>query len=109
MGPDLGSVAEKPADYLLTAILDPNQAVEARYISYTAIGNDELEFNGVISSETANSVTLIAANDATKTYSRSDLKVLKATGRSIMPEGFETGLPPQAIADIIAYLRTANR
>src|SRR5207244_4670952 len=32
VGPDLASVGDKSPDGLLTAILDPNQAVDARYI-----------------------------------------------------------------------------
>jgi putative heme-binding domain-containing protein len=109
LGPDLGSVAEKPIDYLLNAILDPNQAVEARYIGYTAVEKDDSEFSGVITSETANSVTLTAANELKKTILRSELKDLKSTGKSLMPEGLETGLPPQALADILAYLRSHIR
>jgi putative membrane-bound dehydrogenase-like protein len=109
VGPDLGSVAEKPAEYLLTAILDPNQAVEVRYLGYTSIEKDDSEFTGIITSETANSVTLTAAGDLKKTLLRSELKELKATGKSLMPEGFENGLTPQSIADLLAYLRSHIR
>jgi putative heme-binding domain-containing protein len=109
LGPDLGSVAEKPADYLLSAILDPNQAVEARYVGYTAIEKDDSEFTGVITSETGNSVTLTAASDLKKTLLRSELKELKSTGKSLMPEGLENALTPQSAADLIAFLRSQIR
>ena len=36
VGPDLASVGDKTPQGLLTAILDPNRAVEARYINYQA-------------------------------------------------------------------------
>jgi putative membrane-bound dehydrogenase-like protein len=109
LGPDLGSVADKPADYLLSAILDPNQAVEARYLGYTATEKDESEFTGIITSETANSLTLTAASDLKKTILRTELKNLKSTGRSLMPEGLENALTPQQLADLLAYLRLPPR
>lgn len=104
LGPDLGSVADKPFDYLLASILNPNQAVEARYVAYVALARDGTEFTGVITAETAANVTLQAANNVTQTFSRPDLKELRATGVSLMPEGLESGLDAQAIADLIAYL-----
>jgi putative membrane-bound dehydrogenase-like protein len=106
VGPDLGSVAEKPFDYLLASILDPNQAVEARYVGYSATLKDDSEFTGIITAETANSVTMTAAGDLKKTLLRSEIKNLKSTGKSLMPEGFETGLTPQSMADLLAYLRS---
>jgi putative heme-binding domain-containing protein len=109
VGPDLGSVADKPIGYLLSAILDPNQAVEARYMTATARTKDGVEFIGLVTSETAHNVTLTAAGDLKQTFLRSELQDLKISSRSIMPEGFENGLSPQAMADLLAYLRQASR
>ena len=38
---------------------------------------------------------------------RSDIASQKASTRSLMPEGLETVLNPQAVADLIAFLRTS--
>src|SRR5207253_10331868 len=59
VGPDLASVGDKSPQGLLTAILDPNRAVEARYINYVAVTKNGLTMTGVLASETGNSVTLI--------------------------------------------------
>src|SRR5262249_20164187 len=40
VGPDLASVRDKPADWLLAAILNPSRAVEARYLNYEATTRD---------------------------------------------------------------------
>src|SRR5206468_3530655 len=48
VGPDLGTVADKPVANLLLAILDPNQAFETKYINYTAITGDGREISGII-------------------------------------------------------------
>ncbi len=38
--PDLAALSDKSPDYLLLNILDPNRAVDARYLSYTATLKD---------------------------------------------------------------------
>jgi putative membrane-bound dehydrogenase-like protein len=108
IGPDLGSVSFKPSDYLTTAILDPNQSVEARYISYNVVTKTDQEYTGVVAAETANSITLRVAGGAEITVLRSDLRQFSSTGRSLMPDGFEKTLDPQALADVIAYIHTGG-
>ncbi len=106
VGPDLGSVAGKPVAYLLTAILDPNQSVEARYTGYSAQTKTDLEYSGIIVAETANSLTLRMAGGTDVVILRNELKDLASSGRSLMPDGFENILDPQALADLIAYIKT---
>ena len=97
-------MADKSVDVLVAAILDPNQAVESRYVSYTAVTRDEREMSGVITAESANSITLRAADGREDTLLRADLKELTSSGLSLMPEGFEHALKPQDLADLIAAL-----
>jgi putative heme-binding domain-containing protein len=104
VGPDLGMMADKSVDVLVAAILDPNQAVESRYVSYTAVTRDEREMSGVITAESANSITLRSADGREDTLLRADLKELTSSGLSLMPEGFEHALKPQDLADLIASL-----
>ena len=59
---------------------------------------------GMIASETANSVTLKRAEDATDTVERSEIEQLRSSGLSIMPEGLEKQIDPAAMADLLAYL-----
>ena len=103
VGPDLGALADKSIETLLVAILDPNRAVEARYVNYTAVTKDDREFSGVLASETANSITLRSANGE-ETILRADLVRLSSSGLSLMPEGFEGIFSPQDLADLIAFL-----
>ena len=86
------------------AILDPNQAVDPAYVAYTAVTKDEREVSGVLASETANSISLRIPGGAEEQILRSNLKQLTSSGRSLMPEGFETGLKPQDLADLIAFV-----
>jgi putative membrane-bound dehydrogenase-like protein len=107
VGPDLSGLGDKPTDYLLTAILDPNRAVETRYIAYVADTKAGLRLTGVIASESGNRVTLIGADGKAQTLLRSDLESLSSTGKSLMPEGLEQDLPPQGMADVLAHIKSS--
>jgi putative heme-binding domain-containing protein len=104
IGPDLGTVANKPVSELIVAILDPNQAVDPAYTAYTAVTKDDREVSGILVAETPNSISLRIAGGAEELIPRNDLKELTSSGRSLMPEGFEAGLKPQDLADVIAYV-----
>lgn len=108
VGPDLGAVLDKTPEALLLAILDPNSAVEDRYLAYTAVLRDGREFTGIVSSESDASVTLKTASGAEEVFSRRQLRTLRSTGRSLMPEGFETILDSDGLADLVALLRGAS-
>jgi putative heme-binding domain-containing protein len=104
LGPELGMVANKSVEALLVAILDPNQAMEGRYIAYTATTKNGREISGIIVTETANNITLRSAGGIEETILRADLKDISSSALSLMPEGLEAALPPQAMADLIAYI-----
>jgi putative membrane-bound dehydrogenase-like protein len=107
LAPDLGALADKPVETFLIAILDPNRAVEARYVNYMATTKDGREPSGIIVAETANSITLRSQNSE-ESILRSDLQTFTSSGLSLMPEGFEKSLTPQNLADIIAFLKKGN-
>ena len=104
LGPDLEMVANKSIEALLAAILDPNQAMEDRYVAYTATTKDGREISGIIVTETANSISLRSAGGIEETILRTDLKDISSSSLSLMPEGLEAALPPQAMADLISYI-----
>jgi putative membrane-bound dehydrogenase-like protein len=106
IGPDLGTVADKPIGTLLVAILDPNQAFETKYINYTAMIKDGRELGGIIAAETPNSITLRNTGTTDETILRSDLQELTSSRLSLMPEGLENVLKPQDMADLVVYLRS---
>ncbi|MBM3877225.1 MAG: c-type cytochrome [Verrucomicrobia bacterium] len=106
VGPDLGTVADKPVSQLLTAILDPSQAVDPAYVYYIGYTKDFRDVSGIIVAETPNSITLRNAGGQDDTVLRADLVELKTGGLSMMPEGLEANLNPQAMADLIAFIKS---
>jgi len=111
-GPDLGALSDRSPQALLTAILDPNQAVDPRYLNYVAETTDGAggeTFTGVLLSETASGVTLVGADGVKRTILRKDLATLRSTSLSLMPEGLEQGLGKQGLADVIAFVASRSQ
>ena len=108
VGPDLAALTDKSTDALLVAILDPNRAVEARYVNYIAETKNGQTLSGVLISETGNSITLVGPDGKEHVILRANLESLTSTGKSAMPEGLEKELKPQDLADLIAYLRSTR-
>lgn len=108
VGPDLGMVADKPTDWLITAIFDPNAAMEDRFKTQTLKLKSGVEMAGIISAETANNIVLRLPGGVDFPVLRDDIERQQATARSLMPDGLEAALKPQDVADLIAYLRSAQ-
>jgi putative membrane-bound dehydrogenase-like protein len=107
VGPDLAPLATKPPQALLLAILDPNQAVDPRYVSYAARTEDGQLITGILTSESDASVTLASQDGKQHVLLRRDIDELRSTGKSLMPEGLERDTSPAQLADLLAYLASA--
>jgi putative membrane-bound dehydrogenase-like protein len=108
VGPDLKAFYNKPAGDFITAILNPNAAIEPRYAAYIVSTKDSRTLTGVIANETATSIDVLMPGGIKETLLRTDLKDLRATGISLMPDGLEQSMTPQAMADLIAYLKSGG-
>jgi putative heme-binding domain-containing protein len=108
VGPDFVSVRNKSAEDLLVAILDPNREAQPNYQSYTAVTKQGTIHTGVISAETAASLTLKRAEAKADVVLRDTLDKVISTGQSLMPEGLEKDLDHQQLADLIAWIKAAK-
>ncbi len=107
VGPNLALLTDKTPGDLLLAILDPNAAVEPRFLAYDIETKDDRSLVGVVSAESSTSLTLVQPGGIQEKILRSDITEIRATGLSLMPEGFEQAMNPQDLADLIAYLKTS--
>ena len=98
-------ITGKPTEVLLEAILDPNSAVEARYLSYNVTTRNGRELSALISAETPTSITLRSQGGVEEVLLRNDITEMKSSGLSLMPEGLEKAFKPEDMADLLAFLR----
>jgi putative membrane-bound dehydrogenase-like protein len=108
VGPELAAVGDKSPQGLLIAILDPNRAVEPRYLNYIMETNDGDTHTGILVSELDQAVKLLGPGGASVSVRRSNVKEIRAGKTSLMPEGLEAGMSTQDMADLIAYVQTAK-
>ena len=105
VGPDLASLTDKSPDAMLTAVLDPNRAVETKFQSFIVITKSGVTHTGLMATETAGSITLRAAEGKEITLLRSEIEEIEGLSKSLMPEGLERELKPSDVAALVEYIR----
>ena len=108
IGADLAALKDRSTDALLTAILDPNRAVESKFLSYTAVTTNGRTFSGMLLEETGNSLTLLGTDGNQQVVARTDLEELICSNRSLMPEGLEKDLSVEDLANVIAFVQSSG-
>jgi putative membrane-bound dehydrogenase-like protein len=105
LGPNLATLQDRSPGTLLNAILDPNRDVKPGFVSYVIRTTDGQDFAGVVTAETAASVTLRQAAGVEEAIPRKNIRLMKSSGLSMMPEGLEAGIPPRQMADLLRFLQ----
>ena len=104
LGPNLAAFRYRGPEAILQNVLDPNCEVNPMYVSYIIRTSDERTISGMIESESSEIITLTRGADYRDSVNRSDIAEMKSSHVSVMPDGFEHQLDPQAMADLLAYL-----
>jgi putative membrane-bound dehydrogenase-like protein len=104
VGPDLASLKNKSAEAMLIAVLDPNQAVEDKFLQYSAVTDAGQVLTGMLAEETSTTITLLGPEGKKQTILRGELDELIGSGKSLMPDGMEKELSKQDFADLTAYV-----
>jgi len=104
VGPDLITVKTKGREALLEAILMPHKEVASQFIAYTVNTKDGQTLAGIITNDTASSMTIKMMGGLEKTLQRSEIKGSSSTGQSLMPEGLETGMTVEDMADLLSFI-----
>ncbi|MBI1355493.1 MAG: c-type cytochrome [Acidobacteria bacterium] len=106
LGPDLLSVTARYKEVLLADILMPNSAVETGFEEYMVETKDGRMLTGVLAKETPASVTIRQAKGVEDTILRSNMDSMYSLSVSPMPEGFEEKISVDAMADLIAFIKS---
>ncbi|GEP44082.1 PVC-type heme-binding CxxCH protein [Brevifollis gellanilyticus] len=108
VGPNFTTVKTKGRDALLTAILEPHKEVASQFIAYTVNTKEGQTVQGIITADDANSMTLKMMGGAVVTLQRANIQGSNSAGQSLMPEGLESGLSVQDMADLLSFIEAAN-
>lgn len=105
VGPDISDMRTQTPQQILVAILDPNAAIDASYFRYSILTVDGQVLEGLLEDSSDASATLVMQESKRRTLARDQIEALRATGKSMMPEGFENQLSPRDMCDLIGYLK----
>jgi putative membrane-bound dehydrogenase-like protein len=106
VGPDLITVKNKGREALLSAVLEPHKEVAPQFIAYTVETVDGQTWAGILTKDDTSGVTIRMPAGQEVNVARSQVKKMAAGGLSLMPEGIEAGLDPQAMADLLEFVET---
>ena len=105
VGPDLSGINNRHDASILSDVLDPSRSITPQYGTYSVTTNDGRVFTGVLSAESATSISLRREKGQTDTLLRKDIEAMKASSKSMMPEGLEKELTVQDLAHLLGFLR----
>jgi putative membrane-bound dehydrogenase-like protein len=108
VGAELSAIRDRGLDAVLLNILDPNREVLPQYLSYMLVTKSGRVLTGMITAETANSLTIRKPDGSEETVLRLQIEELRSTGLSYMPEGLEQQINVPAMADLLAYLNSVK-
>jgi putative heme-binding domain-containing protein len=105
VAPDISDSRTKKPDQLLADIIQPNRAIDNNYVGYTVRLVDGTIATGILTAETATSITLRQQEGKDAVIPRAQIEELRSSGQSLMPEGLEKQIPPQEMADLISFIK----
>jgi putative heme-binding domain-containing protein len=105
VAPDISDSRTKKLDQLLGDILQPNRAIDNNYLGYTVRLLDGTILTGILTAETATSITLRQQGGKDAVIARTEIDELKSSGQSLMPEGLERQIPPAEMADLLSFIK----
>ena len=105
VGPNLATIQHRSPQEILIHVLDPGREVSPYFLDYSVRLADGRVLTGLVASETDAGLVLRRAEGREDSILRSEIDEITTSGKSLMPEGLEQKIPPQEMADLIAYLR----
>ena len=106
VGPDLTRVWDTQSfEKLMEAIADPSREIKEGYQTYVVDTITGQKLQGLRISETAKEVVLRESSGKETRIEKTDIEEMRASVKSLMPEGTVGKLSPQQFVDLLAFLR----
>ncbi len=108
VGPNLGTVRNHPASGLLVDIIQPSKSVEQGYETYVVeLASGDI-MDGIMSAQTPATITLKQEQGRETVIARQDIKTMRVSKVSMMPEGLEKQISISQMADLLTFLRAVR-
>jgi putative heme-binding domain-containing protein len=104
LGPDLTSNGRASFDQLVSNVFDPSLVIGQPYQATTVFTNDERALTGIVSEDSPERIVLDLPGGGRETIPRGEVKYMRTSKLSMMPEGIENAFSRKELADLFAYL-----
>jgi putative heme-binding domain-containing protein len=104
VGPDITLNGRSSFEQLLSNVFDPSLVIGASYQARTVITGDGRILTGLLTEDNEQRVVLKMQGGKLETVARGDVEDIFVSKLSMMPEGLETQLKPQELADLFAFI-----
>ena len=106
LGPDMTQVGKRLDAYkIIESIVDPNAAVEEKYLSTAILTDDGRNITGLLVSETPEQVVIFDGKEQ-KVIKVTEIEERAQLKQSSMPEGLAATLSPNEFLDVVEYLKS---
>lgn len=110
LGPNLSEIGSKLGkDALYEATLDPSAGISFGFEAWNIVLKSGDEPYGLITSETADELTLKAVGGIVTRIKKSDIASRQQSKLSIMPSGLQLGMTTQEFVDLVEYLASLKK
>lgn len=104
-GPDLAAVQNRNKASLLLDILQPNKSIADGFELWSLSLRSGTDLTGIISQQGPATLTIRDATGKETTVDRADIKELKASEWSAMPENLHAQISQEEMADLLTFLK----
>jgi putative membrane-bound dehydrogenase-like protein len=108
VGPDLASIRNRPAQFILPDIIMPNRSIAQNYESYVVETKSGGTIEGVMGPQTPTTITIRHEEGKQDVIRREDIKEMRVTNLSAMPEDLDKQVSVDEMADLLKFLKTAR-
>ena len=105
LGPDLTAYKRDDTDTMLLSIVNPSADIREGFETYLVATKDDRIVNGFLADQDGRVVVLRGTDGQNIMLPRDEIRAMKVTGRSLMPERLLSGMSEQQVRDLFAYLR----
>jgi putative heme-binding domain-containing protein len=109
-GPNLSEIGTKLGkDALYEAILDPSAGISFGFEGWNIVLKNGDETTGLITSETADEITVKAQSGISTKYKKSEIEKRDKMSLSIMPAGLQLTMSEQDLMDLVEFLSSLKK
>jgi putative heme-binding domain-containing protein len=110
VGPDLSAIGGKLSrEAFFESVLYPSAGISHNYETYLLQLDSGNTVSGVVTSQTAESVTLVTQDAITRTFKRSEIERMAKSNISMMPADLQKVMSAQELADVVEYMTTLKQ